>query len=696
MFIEYSLWLLIPLVFIAILGSFFLYFYPKERFFSRNQRIILSSLRFLAIFFSLLLILSPIIRHKTLDIRKPLIVFAQDNSSSIIMTKDSNIYRNEYLKSLESLYKDIGEDFDIKTIVFGNDISEISNNDIKSIKYNDYATDISNVISSVEDKYSNLNLSALVIMSDGIINQGNNPLNQVERLDIPIFTLAMGDTTIRKEIRIGSIRNNRFAYLNNEFPIEITILAKRAEGSRSKLKIYKDGRTLFEESFYIDNESFYRNFQTVLSADKVGLQRYRINLESVVGGKNIINDSKDVFVEVLDSRQKVLLVGNSPHPDLSALKQSIEGNENYEVISFLFNNIPSSFKEYNIAILHQIPGSNPEHLAVINKLREDNIPILFIIGSQTNIPYLNSLEIGVNIRGAKTTLNTTTPIFNPDFTLFSISKETESLFSRFPPLQTPFGRYTLSSLSQSLAFQNFGIVETTEPMIVFTRDNLSRYGIILGEGIWRWRLQNYHINQTHHQVDEIIHKSVQYLATKIDKSRFRIVSDRVFAENQPLIFDAELYNESYELVNDPEVNLVITNHENKKYTYLFTRSANAYHLNLGVFPEGEYNYVGSTNYGGKTHRVEGVFYVSSQNLEEIDLVANHNLLFNISQRTSAKMIYPNDIDQLRDLIKKREDIKPIVNQVITNKKLVDTIWYLVLIIALFSLEWFLRKFWGRV
>jgi len=696
MFIEYSLWFLIPIVLIAILGSYFLYFFPKRKFFTKTQIYFLSSIRFLALLFSLLLIVSPVFKQKKTTIKKPLIVLAQDNSSSILMTKYASFYKNEYLEKLGKLTESLEQEFEVKTVLFGNEVREINNNDTKSILWNDYATDISNLIEKVEEKYINLNLSSIVLISDGIINQGNNPLNLINNIQVPIFTVAMGDTVIKKKLSIGDVRNNRFAYLNNKFPIEITALAKKAKGSRSILKIAKDGLTLFEERFDVDNDNFYKNFQTSFLANKVGLQKYRISLESMENGKSVIKDIKDIFVEVLDGRQKVLLVGNSPHPDMSAFKQSIEENENYEVKSFLFNDLPASFSEYNIAILDQIPSSNPQHLKLIKKLRDENIPILFIIGSQTNIPYLNSLEIGLNITGNKSTLNSTTATFNPDFTLFSISKETESLLNRFPPLQTPFGKYQISPLTQSLAFQNAGIVQTNYPLIAFTNDNLNRNGIIFGEGIWRWRLQNYLINQSHDQTNEIIHKSIQYLATKIDKSRFRVVCDKVFAENQPIVLDAELYNESYELVNEPEVNLTIINQDKKKYSYLFSRSSNAYHLNIGVFPAGEYNYIATTNYGGKTLKVEGVFYVSSQNLEQIDLVANHNLLFNISERTSAEMIYPNDIEKLKELIEKRDDIKPIANQTIINKRLIDQWWYLILIISLFASEWFLRKFWGKV
>lgn len=695
MFVEYSLWWLIPILFIAILGSWILYFFKKKSNFSKIQTIILSFLRFFSLFLALLLLLSPNIKNKKNIVEKPVVVVAQDNSSSILKSKYSTFYKNEYKKRLNKLIESLKDDYDVKLMSFGSEAMEINNEEINKLSYQDYATDISDVFLKIEDKYSNLNLSSIILASDGIINKGSNTFKEIENLEVPVFTVAMGDTTIKKDLSISEVRFNRISYLNNKFPLEIVALAKKAKGSHSLVKVTKDGKTLFEEGFNVDNESYSKSFATTLLADRVGISHYTISLKTIENEQTIVNNTRDIFVEVLDSRQKILLIGNSPHPDLSAIKQSIEKNENYEVKSFLFNDFPSSLKEYNIAILHQIPSLNPQHLKVIQKLKEANIPILFIIGSQTNISYFNSLSIGLTIIGSKTTLNSTTGSFNSNFTLFSISKETENILSKLPPLQSPFGKYQISPLTQSLVLQNVGASSTDYPLIAFINNVSERYGIIVGEGFWRWRLQNFLINQTHEQTDEIIHKSIQYLATKIDRSRFRVICDEVCAENQPVIFDAELYNDSYELVNEPEVKLIIANNENKRYPFVFSRTSNAYHLNLGAFPEGKYKYIASTNYGNKAYKAEGEFHISSQNLEEIDLVANHNLLFNISERTTGKMIYPNEVEKLKEMLSKRKDIKPIVHQSIINRKLIDQWWYLSLIIALFVAEWFLRKYWGK-
>lgn len=696
MFTEYSLWWIIPILLISFLGSALLYYYPNRKTYTKKQNIVLFSLRLLVLFLILFLLISPTLKNKKNIVQKPVVVIAQDNSSSLLMTKDSIFYKGEYLKKIEELTKSLEDDYEVKFLKFGSDCKEINKEDIKNVRYNDYSTDITSTLLGIQDKYSNLNLSSIILCSDGIVNKGNNPLNFAQEINVPIFTVAMGDTTIKKDLSISEVRCNSIAYLKNQFPIEINCLAQKAKGSNSVVKIIKDGKILYEEKFSIDNDNFSKNFTTILIADKVGLQHYTISVQSIGNEQTLANNVRDIFIDVLDGRQKILLVGNSPNADMSAIKQSIENNENYEVKSILFNEFPTDLKGYNIAILHQIPASNPQHLKAIEKLKQANIPIFYVIGSQTNISYFNSLSTGIIINTNRQSQNSATALINSNFSLFSISKETENIIPQFPPLQVPFGTYNLSPVTQSLFNQKIGSVSTNYPLIAFSNNPVQRCGVIVGEGFWRWRLQNYLINQTHNQTDEIINKSIQYLASKVDKSRFRVICDNVFAENQPIIMDAELYNDSYELVNEPDVKIIITNQDGKKYPFTFSKTINAYHLYLGSFPSGKYNYTATTIYGGKTFTVNGTFHISTQNLEAINLVADHNLLFNISEQTSGKMLYPNQIDNLKELLNKRKDIKPLIHETITNNKLIDLWWYLSLIILIFATEWFLRKYWGKI
>lgn len=697
MLTHYSLWWIIPILMLSFGASLLLYRYSKGRkSFTPNQRILLFALRFLTFLLCLSLFLMPSIKIKSTETQKPIILIAQDNSSSILQTKDSLAYKTTLLDEIEDLRNDLQNDYNIKLISFGNGAKEIATT--KKIEHQDKATDLSELLEMVDQTYSNHNLSALIISTDGIVNKGKSPLNMLQNLSFPIFTIALGDTTIKKDIAITEVRYNRIAYLNNDFPLEIVVNSQKAKGSNSILRVRKEGVMLYEEKFLIDNDAFSKQFNTILRADKTGIQHYRISVESIENEQSTANNTRDIYVEVLDGRQKVLLVANSPSPDISALKQAIENNENYQVESYLFNKLDKKtpLKDYNIAILHQIPSTNPEHMRLIEELQKEDIPILYIIGQQTDMPYFNTVQRGLQITQTKSSLNQVTPIHNPNFTLFTLTKPTQDLLNQFPPLQSPFGRYNLSPNLHSLMFQKAGAISTDYPLISFLNTPSERVGIIVGEGFWRWRMQNFLINETHSEADEIIHKSIQYLASKVNKSRFRVICNNVFAENEAVLMDAELYNESYELVNESDVNLTITDSQNKKYPFTFSKTINSHHLNAGIFPSGKYTYNATTHYGGTTFTANGIFYISTQNLESVNLVADHNLLFNLSNLTDGTMIYPSQIADLKSIIKARKDIKPLISETITNKNLIDQWWYLGLIILIFGAEWFLRKYWGRI
>ncbi len=64
-----------------------------------------------------------------------------------------------------------------------------------------------------------------------------------------------------------------------------------------------------EQYFFFKNINFNSNHfnETVhitLNAEKAGLQRYRISVRPIEGEISLQNNSQDIFIEVLDTKQK--------------------------------------------------------------------------------------------------------------------------------------------------------------------------------------------------------------------------------------------------------------------------------------------------------------------------------------------------------------------------------------------------------
>ncbi len=106
--------------------------------------------------------------------------------------------------------------------------------------------------------------------------------------------------------------------------------------------------------------------------------------------------------------------------------------------------------------------------------------------------------------------------------------------------------------------------------------------------------------------------------------------------------EAELYNESYDLINDPEVNITFTNSDGKRFPFTFSRTANSYFLNAGKLPVDNYSWSARVVWGGKTFTDEGLFSITALNIENTKTIANHNLLLTWRKKGWG-MLYPDEM-----------------------------------------------------
>ena len=194
--------------------------------------------------------------------------------------------------------------------------------------------------------------------------------------------------------------------------------------------------------------------------------------------------------------------------------------------------------------------------------------------------------------------------------------------------------------------------------------------------------------------DNLINQIVQYLALQINKDRFIVNCKKIINENENILFSAEVYNQTYELINEKDVSLDITNSEGKVFSYVFSKTNKSYYLDVGILPEGKYNYTAKTTLDDNQLLKKGSFTVVPVDVEAENTIANHQILFKIANQNGGKLFYPNQFDSLMQNIRANENIAPIS---FSNKELTDVLnlkWLFFVILGFLSLEWFLRKFFG--
>jgi hypothetical protein len=687
---EYPIWLIVFCLALAGAGSYLLYRNDKS---FKDIPVwagrIMIMLRFTSVFIITLLLLSPLIRSLKKYIEKPVIILAQDNSESVVMNKDSAYYRKGFKSGLQELAGRLSEKYEVNSYSFGHNISE----NLK-LSFNDKNTDISSLFGEIKNRYVNRNVGALILSTDGIYNEGSNPVYSVSDFDFPVFSIALGDTNVQKDIILSDVNYNKIVFLGNRFPIQSVIDIKELNGSKTILSIIYGNKAIFSEDIYVNSDSYSETVTAELEAKKTGLQHYRISLSKDNRESNVKNNYREIVIEVIDSRQKILILSNSPHPDIGAIRESLNSNENFEVQYYSVNDFQRPVKDFNLVILHELPSNTNSITNLLQDIFKNEIPVLFIVGSQSSVQNLNNLKAGINIINSKESFEETQASWNDQYQLFGMGERAREFFNNAPPLISPFGNYSINSSAQVLFYQKIKSISTLKPLVFFSQLAENKVGFITGEGIWRWKMFDYAQNSNHEIFNELINKIVQYLALKLNREPFNVFGKNIFNENEPVIINAELYNQSYELVNEPDVFIEILNSENFKYKFIFNKTSKSYRLNAGVFPVGDYTFSATVNYAGKNYSGIGKFSVVPVNIESTNTVADHKILYQMSVKTNGRLYNARQLDSLYNKLINSKEILPVSYSEQKLTELINLKLLFLVIVVLIGSEWFIRKYFG--
>lgn len=671
---------------IAFAAAYFLYSGKEGKIYSKKLRRILLSLRAFGLILIGILFLGIFMQTTKTKTEKPVLINLIDNSVSMSNYADSSSFKKHISGYLSAVREKFGSDYTIKNYRIGAGLSQLD-----SLSFTEDKTNLSVPFTSLAEQFYGNNIGAVTLISDGNYNEGDHPLYATGNLThVPVFSLAVGDTITKRDIIVRNVQSNDFVFLNNFFPVEALIEAKKTGNRALNVRLVHQGKTIDSKTISIHpGTSFYKvNFET--EAKNKGVQYYQIIADEATGEYTTKNNKQGFYIEVIDDVRKVLLLANAPHPDISAIKSVLEKEKNNLVEVKLVSDWDKNASKFDLIVFHDPLSGNQAEL--LRQIVDQKCPVFAILGAQSNF------RKGASYLGMEYTafnqMDENVPVFNKNFDLFELSAETKRQFRFFPPLRSVFGRMKLSPNAKVLFYQGVGDVQKEDAQLFFHSVNDVKIGILQGEGIWRWKLANYRSAENTEAFDEIFQKTAQYLTTKKNNTPFRVSVPKKSKANEPVIVKAEVYNASMELVTNTTVDFRLTSEKGTQQTYDFSVSGNYYSLNLGKLAAGNYKWTASTKIEGKLHQLSGDLVIESNDIELLDNTSNFEILDQLSTQTGGKFYLLSDYSQLLDELSKREDIRPVESQEQTVKNLIDYWWLILLIIAVFGTEWFIKRYNG--
>ncbi|MGC6430739.1 MAG: VWA domain-containing protein [Jejuia sp.] len=662
---------------IALLVALFQYKYKSK--YKGKLSLWFTLLRFLSIFAILLLLINPKFEQIKVYTEKPKLVVAVDNSNSIEHLKQDKMAL-ENLRLLET-NETLNNAFDFEVFTFDEDITKAD-----SISFKARSSNIDKALRQISDVYKN-DVAPVVLISDGNQTFGND-YSVSKRYSQPVYPVVLGDTITYTDLKIQQLNVNKYAFFKNRFPVEAILVYQGKSSVNSKFEIKNGSAVLYSQSVSFSEQNNSKVINLTLPANSVGVRSFKASLEPLSSEKNTSNNTQNFALEVIDEKTKIALVSDFPHPDLGAIKKSIESNEQRSVSILNPNEIINQINDFQLIILYQ---PNNKFKKLYDTIESENKNKFIIVGSKSGLGFINSNEKVFNIESTgqfedfQATLNSS---YNP-FLVDDIN------FESFPPLKGPFGDVTFTNSAETLLEKTVLGISKSQPLLATFETETRREAVLFGENIWQWRAQSFLNEESFNPFDDFIGKLVQYLASNKRKSRLTIDYESFYKGNNNIVVKAQAFDKNYQFDARQSLELYLENSISKeKSTFPFILKNNNYQVDLSGLDASKYSFVVRSKNGDISK--SGSFEVLEYNIEQQFLNADVTKLNQLATNTKGRMFFSNDLSGLISELTTNENYKPIQKSNKNTVPLIDWKYLLVLIVLTLSAEWFLRKYNGLI
>lgn len=649
-----------------------------------------------------LLLLNPFFIDRTVEETKPAINIYYDNSQSLTVERGSYDGLTSYLDTVEEILSEVDDRFELQTYLFDSSVRE---GDLPE------GTGAFTNLQAVVDHQSELQQErvAHILLSDGIVTQGRNPVFSAQDLSTPIFTLPVGDTTTVRDVVISDVEYNPVSYTNTGQSFRVTVNQDGFEGETAEVQFIKEGDLIETESVSFEDETSSHLIVFSDQHEEEGFQEYEINIPGFEEEFTLQNNRESFTVEVRDEKTRIVSLAFGVHPDVGTLRRLIATDQQNELISatrlrdgrITGENPTDLASPPDLVILHGLPEADDPLYEWLSEL--DDVPVVYVLlpGGQEQQMELNQPDfLPYTIETPRNSvidfhlLQELDPYSHP---LLEFSPQE---FRRFPTLGTNRSGIQPSPLANVLFTAEFQRTETGIPVIITQSTGSRKLAAVNAYG---WNRYERTANETVSSFfKQFFNDLISWAATSPDQQNLTIEPLKPsFTETEDIEILATLMNERQQPETDAviEVNVSPTGETpevsdeelSQRYVLRHTGSGE-YQVQIGNLPEGTYEIEGTATKGDRqigTDRAR--FDVSQSMVEFVDTKRNDLLLEQLAIRSGGEFLENQSVQPMLDYLNE-EGLDQIVERELEETRYFNhhPLWFILAIIGL-TAEWILRR-----
>jgi len=639
---------------------------------TRARKVLLFSLRTVAVIILLLLLFNPIFNYTRTVTIHPVMVLLSDNSYSMDLQAGEKT-KLELMESFREILANEMKQKDYDLVLY--DFAD-------GIEGSRTRTDMTNTLQALAEKENLQNVENIVLFSDGWFNDPQ--LDIINRLNIPIWTVRPEYEVDEFDLGINTLFYNPTAYTEDENYIIADLYAENYE-EEAELSLYINEKLIEQMTVDFSEDNIQQiTFEHIF--DEAGLYPIRVEIEAPGTEEfNLGNNLYPGAIRVLDKRSGVYILTDVLNWDVMFLKAALRRDDRKDVQvfrsqnntfysgreSFPFRDIFPDHLQMLILINQGNLSFNTEQIELLDRFIGNGGGLLFL---GKPLPELSEI-LALKPSGIERTFRNTL-YFTPESRKYQTFSDLNH--NNIPALDLLYVEPLLHA--EILArFNN----EEQSPAIIFSEYRQGRVICFALFNLWRWQLRG-----EGREYNDFITNLSSWLSNPTESSFIAMTDKNSYFLGEPVNIRLTAYDETLAIHQGLNPKILLFDEEERELLEEFlVFDSRYYSLDIRQLPAGEFNYEISDDITG--NRTEGSFIVSDIDAERRNRGFNFPLLSFISRQTGGNVLDEEAITEI-DL----ERAIPATER----QRLEIPLYRHWLIIALFLLafcvELYLRKKWG--
>ncbi len=698
-----------------------------------GQRVTLTGLRLLALLLILFFLLRPV-AIDPVSATDTVVAVLLDRSRSMRIADVGGMRRIDKAVTLlnDSILPGLGDDFEVETLAFGDEVEPV---DPSVVEPDASRTDLVGALEAVRGRYLDRSLAGIVLLSDGGDTSGHDGSSVVASGMLPIYVIGVGSVQPPRDREVVSLTAGDATVTGSIVDISASVVSHGFKQAPIEVQLFENGRLLQVRRVTPPAGGSPVRIVFLVSPNTDVATLYTVEIPPDAREVVAENNRRSVLVRPPGRPRRLLMLEGAPGYDHSFLKrvwladpgialdavvrkgQNAQGEYTFYVqgasdrtaaLATGFPDNRAALFRYDALVVANVEAEffRREQLAMIADFVAERGGGLLMLGSATltgrgfagsSVGNVVPLELSGWLRidpvDAATKTNavmlTDDGAVHPMMQLGQTVSETREQWSKMPPLggNVPIGlpKPGTSVLARILVRRG-----GSQPLVAVQRYGSGRSMIFAGEASWRWKMLLPAKVRTY---DTFWGQVARWLAASAPE-RLTVTTVGSRSVGDPLRLDIRLRNTEYRPISDatPKVRVFTPAGESMELqSHLADVTTGRYVAEFAAGTPGVYGVEVTAAVGEDVSvTTDEWILIGGADAELTDPRLHDQLLRRVATVSKGRYLEATDLKDLRSLL-----LAGVSNEASSvTRELWHGLWSFLLLVAVLTAEWSLRRVWG--